>query len=381
MSNLGSYPTRGFSESQKFLVKDPATGTASLVLGSDLVEYIRPSLNSVQSETTTDAAANTDYSVGTVVQTTGESAVGDGGGGVFLVVAGGDGDIPMFNGNDLLILTGANAASGISYDNSASGLSAGNVQGALDEIESITEQKADITRSQRNLIANGSFRVNQQGSASKTETNPGWNYDTWYYTGTYLETFVEEADIFDGTFTLSWQSDATAEWALADTATGAIVGTWASVSNGGNFTLTSATGNHLWVRFAAGTDGLNALDLVQLEVGSVATDFERRGVSDDANKVIRYYEYLQRKNYSGYWQTSTEASVSIHFENKISTASLSANNTLIQSSGLADSVSFADTTAQGARLTATRAAAGRSLWDAAQVITQVTVDARPPIPV
>jgi len=240
---------------------------------------------------------------------------------------------------------------------------------------------AELSRPNRNLIANGSFRVNQQGSASKTETNPGWNYDTWYYTGTYLETFVEEADIFDGTFTLSWESDATAEWALADTATGAIVGAWASVSNGGNFTLTGTAGNHLWIRFAAGTAGLNALDLVQLEVGSVATDFERRPLADDLNKVIRYYEYLHRKNYSGYWQTSTEASVSVHFESKMSAPSLSAANTLIQSSGTADSVSFNDTTIQGTRLTAARASAGRTLWDAAQVLTQITIDARPPIPV
>lgn len=132
MSTIGSYKTRTFSENQKFLVLDPATGTTSLVAGSSLVDYLRPSLNSVQAETTTQAALNEDYDVGEVVQTTGDASPGDGDPGLFLVVASGTGGIPMLNGNELLVLAGANTALGISYDGTASGYSATNVQEAID---------------------------------------------------------------------------------------------------------------------------------------------------------------------------------------------------------------------------------------------------------
>lgn len=106
MSNIGSYTTRSFSESQKFLVLDPSTGTTSLVLGSSLIDYIAPRLNSVIAESTRLAAENTDYDVGTIIQTSGDTAPGDNFAGTFLVVAGGEGDFPMINGNDLLIIKG-----------------------------------------------------------------------------------------------------------------------------------------------------------------------------------------------------------------------------------------------------------------------------------
>lgn len=106
MSDIFGYPTRKFSESQKFFVADPATGTTSLVLGSDLVDYITPSINSVKTETTRAAAENVDYGTGTFVATAGGSTIGDGGGGLFLVVASGEGDFTMMNGNELLSITG-----------------------------------------------------------------------------------------------------------------------------------------------------------------------------------------------------------------------------------------------------------------------------------
>lgn len=106
MSNIGSYKNTPFSESQKFLVLDPATGSTSLVLGSSLIDYITPRLNSVTAETTRLSAENTDYEVGTLIQTSGATAVGDGLASVYLVVEGGTGDFPMINGNDLLVITG-----------------------------------------------------------------------------------------------------------------------------------------------------------------------------------------------------------------------------------------------------------------------------------
>jgi hypothetical protein len=109
MSRLGSYKNTAFSESQKFLVLDPSTSSASLVLASELVAYITPKIGSVLAETTRLSAENTDYKVGEMIQTSGATSIGDGLASVFLVVAGGDGDFPMVNGNDLLVIVGDDA--------------------------------------------------------------------------------------------------------------------------------------------------------------------------------------------------------------------------------------------------------------------------------
>lgn len=107
MSTLGSYPTRDFSETQKFLVYNPETQSTSLVLGRDLVEYIAPPQSTyVVAEQSRAVAQNEDYQLGTLIQTAGDLAAGDNFAGTFLVVPGGDGDFPMVNGNDLLIIKG-----------------------------------------------------------------------------------------------------------------------------------------------------------------------------------------------------------------------------------------------------------------------------------
>ncbi len=106
MSTIGSYKTTSFSEGQKFLVIDPATGSTSLVRGGDIVSYITPSLDSVKGVSTTDAAATEDFDVGTVVQTTGGSTPNDGNAGIYLVVGEGEGDVVMLNGNELLLIRG-----------------------------------------------------------------------------------------------------------------------------------------------------------------------------------------------------------------------------------------------------------------------------------
>ena len=104
MSTISGYPARSFDPSQKFLVLDPSTQTTALVLGSDLVSYITPSLDVVRTNTTRAAALNEDYEIGTFVQTAGGAAIDDGGNGMYLVVASGDGDYAMLNGNELLLL-------------------------------------------------------------------------------------------------------------------------------------------------------------------------------------------------------------------------------------------------------------------------------------
>jgi hypothetical protein len=108
MSRLGSYKNTAFNESQKFLVLDPSTSTASLVLASELVAYITPQIGSVKAESTRLSAESTDYKVGEIIQTSGATVVGSLAS-VYLVVAGGAGDFPMLNGNDLLVLIGDDA--------------------------------------------------------------------------------------------------------------------------------------------------------------------------------------------------------------------------------------------------------------------------------
>jgi hypothetical protein len=108
MSRLGSYKNTAFNESQKFLVLDPSTSSASLVLASELVAYITPKIGSVKAESTRLSAENTDYKVGEIIQTSGATVVGSLAA-VYLVVAGGAGDFPMLNGNDLLVLIGDDA--------------------------------------------------------------------------------------------------------------------------------------------------------------------------------------------------------------------------------------------------------------------------------
>jgi hypothetical protein len=108
MSQIGSYKNTAFSESQKFLVLDPLTSSTSLVLGADLVAYITPQIGSVKAESTRLSAENTDYKVGEIIQTSGATVVGSLAA-VYLVVAGGAGDFPMLNGNDLLVLIGDDA--------------------------------------------------------------------------------------------------------------------------------------------------------------------------------------------------------------------------------------------------------------------------------
>ncbi len=106
MSNFPGYTTRSFSESQKFFVLDPQTGTPSFVLGSDLVNFLTPSQNYVFSESTRVSAQASNYKVGNLVQTAGAVTEGDGLASGFLVVPGGEGDFAMQNGNDLLVIRG-----------------------------------------------------------------------------------------------------------------------------------------------------------------------------------------------------------------------------------------------------------------------------------
>jgi hypothetical protein len=140
----------------------------------------------------------------------------------------------------------------------------------------------------RNLIINGSFRINQRGySLGTTLAANAYGFDRWKadtagasltagtlitIAGGTLVQVVEGLMIEQtGSYTLSWSGTATA------TVNGA------AVANGGQVTLTA--GATTTVRFTGGTIGN-----VQLEFGSKATAFERRPASLELILCQRYYE-------------------------------------------------------------------------------------------
>jgi hypothetical protein len=141
----------------------------------------------------------------------------------------------------------------------------------------------------RNLIINGSFRINQRGFSLGTTLAAGlYGYDRWKAdTGGASLTSVGglvnvasgnlvqiiEANLIEqaGTYTLSW----------AGTATATVNGT--AVANGGQVTLPALTA--VTVKFTGGT-----VNTVQLEFGPKATAFERRPAMQELIFCQRYYE-------------------------------------------------------------------------------------------
>jgi hypothetical protein len=150
--------------------------------------------------------------------------------------------------------------------------------------------------SHRNLIINGDFRINQRGATSRTQTSSAYNYDRWYWDGTYLYQGVEDKNVRNGTFTLSWTdsgSDITAHYVISTDSSnnnGPNSGlTYTSVSNSGQITVNETTeySKHLWIRFGGTVANLSK---VQLEEGSVATPFEHRSYGEELTKCHRYFQ-------------------------------------------------------------------------------------------
>jgi hypothetical protein len=152
MSRLGGYKNIAFNESQKFLVLDPSTSSASLVLASELVAYITPQIGSVKAESTRLSAENTDYKVGEIIQTSGATVVGSLAS-VYLVVAGGAGDFPMLNGNDLLVLIGDDALrSQLISQTAGQGASLVSMEGGPTVEAAITAAEAAITAAEAAIL-------------------------------------------------------------------------------------------------------------------------------------------------------------------------------------------------------------------------------------
>ena len=147
----------------------------------------------------------------------------------------------------------------------------------------------------RNLIINGSGRVNQRAYASGTATTTANQYtlDRWRvvtsgqnlaFTGTDagrvmtapaggVEQVIEGKNIVGGTYVISWEG----------TATATVDGT--SRAKGDTFTLTANT--NATVRFTSGT-----FIEVQVELGTVATSFDGRFYGQELALCQRYFENL-----------------------------------------------------------------------------------------
>jgi len=148
----------------------------------------------------------------------------------------------------------------------------------------------------RNRIINGNLSnpINQRSAGSITAST-GYTYDRWYYDGsTYLYQGIENKNVNNGTYVISWEgSGINAAWKVStdttanngpDSTTG-----FTSVSNGGTFTVNEGTeySKHLWIRF----DGTLAnLDKVMVEEGTVATPFEHRPYGTELVLCQRYFE-------------------------------------------------------------------------------------------
>lgn len=145
----------------------------------------------------------------------------------------------------------------------------------------------------KNVIINGNFAINQRVVSGTVTLLAGeYGHDRWKagssgctYTfatsnnvttititaGSLIQT-IEGLNLFDGTYTLSWTGTSQGK-----------IGAGSFGNSGINGVITG--GSNLNIEFNTGT-----ISLVQLEAGSVATEFEKRSIQQEENLSYRYYE-------------------------------------------------------------------------------------------
>ena len=164
----------------------------------------------------------------------------------------------------------------------------------------MTSQNGGALAGFRNRLMNGNFTINQRVYVTATATASGtYMHDRWKSTtaataytftqgkpdtlititaGTIAQV-VEDVNVEGGVYVLSWSGTAQARAAVNG---GAPAGGFAASP----LTLPSATaGQAITVEFNTGT-----LGLVQLELGPVATPFERVDFGTEFQRCLRYYE-------------------------------------------------------------------------------------------
>tara|TARA_B110000444_G_scaffold261525_1_gene314656 strand:- start:248 stop:1123 length:876 start_codon:yes stop_codon:yes gene_type:complete len=193
----------------------------------------------------------------------------------------------------------------------------------------------------RNLIINGSMICSQRGTSTaySANTSRGYVLDRWYGEGYPLNATIAQSTLaYDGiTYECASLSSITGTYyfyqaiedgvkynkgknlVLSFVASGSgniqcqyNAGTVGTVNLGSAITLTgtptkysvaftvsgSATGDHLYIGFN-GSGGSFNVSLVQLEVGSTATDFQHRSYGDELAKCQRYYQSMDYYYSSG----------------------------------------------------------------------------------
>ncbi len=139
----------------------------------------------------------------------------------------------------------------------------------------------EISTGYKNLIINGCKRVNQRLSTSPTQNLNAYNYDRWYYDGTYIIQFIEALNVIkSGTYTLSWEGTASAK--VNNT----------TVANGGQITLTANT--QVEVKFYS-----SDFNSVQMELGDRKTNFENRNYTLELLLCKRTYQHILYAGYVG----------------------------------------------------------------------------------
>ena len=160
---------------------------------------------------------------------------------------------------------------------------------------------------ENNYFINPEFTINQRGAATPTTTANAYNYDRWYYDGTYLYQGIENNNLRNTTYTISWTGSATASYSLNTASSSSQSGqTYTSITSGSNITISSLGSNTLWIRFSAQPTQ------PKLELGSAQTTFVPRLYGQELALCQRYYQLIGQ-GFTGSVEGTTSISINEKF--------------------------------------------------------------------